>query len=421
METGILFHHQAAPDYWEHLVTSALDDGRITPEDANFIRKFVAYKQGSRGITFARATKIAQTLISWRQIFKTPWNEAAIDDLLEARAKLTSYTNGRGRSYKQNTIADHLRVLKSFYRWMVSRGHSRIKNEELAELKAPATDTETTKPHDLITAEELAKMIQACKTHRDRAILAITYETGARIGEIARLTWGDIQFDKYGARCVIHDEKTKKKRYPRLINSIAYLAAWRNGYYRGVAAAEGDNYVFIDTKGSPMEYRAITQVIQRAAKRAGITKRIHAHLFRKSRITELIKRNFQESVVKEVFWGNAATSMFKTYLRLSERDIDNEFLRKLGLVREEELNEELNKNKPKQCAYCFAVNPPESKFCRMCGRPLTTEAKAEVEKASATVQEMLKAVLMDPGRAKILLERLQELPDQAKFNNQISI
>lgn len=375
------FHYHTAPGYWEEQLGKAEAEGRIDGSDAGYIRRFVTYKQGAEGISHSRCTKITQTLLSWRQVFEPHWDEATVDDLFAARVRLTSMKSKKGKPYKQNTIADHVRILKSFYRWLISRRYSGITLDELSELKSPPTDKETTDPGDLITADELAAMIKACKTHRDRAILAVLYESGARIGEVARLRWSDILFDKYGVRCTVNDTKERKKRYPRLINSTAYLAAWRNGYYG--PSAEGSAYVFISTNGEPLEHRAISQVIGRAAERAGIKKRIYPHLFRKSRITELVRRNYQESVLKETFWANPDTMMFRTYLKLSERDIDDEFLRKAGLKTENEID--AGDDKPRQCMYCLAVNPPGSRFCRMCTKPLTSEAADKVREA----EEML--------------------------------
>jgi len=394
------FHHQAAPGYWEEQLGKAEADGRINSGDAALIRRFVNYKQGGQGITHTRATKLTQTLISWRQVITQPWDEVTIDDLFAARVRLTSMKNSWGKPYAQNTIADHIRILKTFYKWMIARGHSTITTDELAELKAPPTDIETTDPGDLITSDELAAMIKACKTHRDRAIIAVTYETGARIGEVARLRWSDIQFDRYGVKCTINDTKEKKKRYPRLINSTAYLAAWRNGYYG--PAAEGDAYVFISTNGKPLRYRTMSQVFERAARRAGIEKRIHPHLFRKSRITELVRKNYQESVLKETFWANPDTSMFRTYLKLSEKDIDDEFLRRAGLKTESEIDADAGK--PRQCMYCLAVNPPGSQFCRMCTRPLTTEAR---QSQGEKVNSLLTHMDQDP-RLALIDQKLEE-------------
>ena len=393
------FHYHTAPGYWEELLGKSEREGRIDGRNAAYVRRFVHYKQGSEGISHSRSTKIAQTLTSWRQVFEPPWDEATIDDLFSARVRLTSMQSSWGRPYKQNTIADHVRILKSFYRWLISRGHSKITKDELAELKSPPTDKETTDPSDLITADELAAIIKACKTNRDRAIIAVTYETGARIGEVARLRWSDIQFDRYGVKCTIHDTKEKKKRYPRLITSPSYLAAWKNGYYG--PAAEGSAYVFISTDGKPLAHRAISQVITRAAARAGIKKRIYPHLFRNSRITELVRKNYQESVLKETFWANPDTSMFSTYLKLSEKDIDDEFLRRAGLKTEAEIG--TDDDKPRQCMFCLAANPPGSQFCRMCTRPLTGAAR---EEQNQKVDALLDRIGGDPRLA--LIDRKME-------------
>jgi integrase len=399
------FHEQGEPGYWDRQLTKAEADGRIDSRDAAMVRRYINYKQGGRGISHMRSTKISQILVSWKQVLSIPWIEATIDDLFAARVRLTAMKNSRGQPYKQNTVGDHIRILKGFYKWLAARGHSTIRTDELAELKPPATDSETTDPGDLMTAEELAAMIKACKTHRDRAIIAVTYETGARIGEVASLKWSDLQFDKYGVRCTINDTKERKKRYPRLINSTAYLAAWRNGYYG--PSAEGQAYVFVSTGGEPLKYRAISQVIERAADRANIKKRIHPHLFRKSRITELVKKNYQESVIKETFCANPDTQMFRTYLKLSEKDIDNEFLKKAGLKAEHEINED--SDKPIQCIYCLAVNPAGSRFCRMCTKPLTSEAAEKVRKAEEMIEnepeyESLISAVKEKTRREVVIE-----------------
>jgi hypothetical protein len=137
------------------------------------------------------------------------------------------------------------------------------------------------------------------------------------------------------------------------------------------------------------------------AARAGIEKRIYPHLFRKSRITELVRKNYQESVLKETFWANPDTSMFSTYLKLSEKDIDDEFLRRAGLKTEAEIGTDTDK--PRQCMFCLAVNPPGSRFCRMCTRPLTEAAR---EEQGQKVDTLLDRIGEDPRLA--LIDRKME-------------
>jgi hypothetical protein len=82
-------------------------------------------------------------------------------------------------------------------------------------------------------------------------------------------------------------------------------------------------------------------------------------------------------VIKEAMWGNLDTAMFKTYVKLSEKDIDAEFLERAGIAKKEEKEE--NNHLPRQCKYCFAMNAPTSKYCHMCTRPLTGEAANAVD------------------------------------------
>ena len=42
-------------------------------------------------------------------------------------------------------------------------------------------------------------MIDACQTSRDRALIAMLYDGGFRLKELATLSWGDVKFDEIGA------------------------------------------------------------------------------------------------------------------------------------------------------------------------------------------------------------------------------
>jgi len=52
-------------------------------------------------------------------------------------------------------------------------------------------------PQDVITHKEFEAMLKACQNSRDRAMLSLLYETGARIGEIAAMRIEDVIFNDY--------------------------------------------------------------------------------------------------------------------------------------------------------------------------------------------------------------------------------
>jgi len=165
------------------------------------------------------------------------------------------------------------------------------------------------------------------------------------------LQWKDVVFNEDGTvGLALNDTKTRKIRHSLLGASVEYLAGWRNNY---PGPADNSHFVFVTDDKEPMEYRAMAQVVSRTAIRAGVDKRVTPHLFRKSRITSLIRQNYQESVIKQAMWGNLGTNMFKTYVVLSEQDIDAEFREKMGL--KEKGDQRRQENDPRQCSYCFAM------------------------------------------------------------------
>ncbi|KCZ71398.1 site-specific recombinase XerD [Candidatus Methanoperedens nitroreducens] len=79
-------------------------------------------------------------------------------------------------------------------------------------------------PEDMLSEEEIEKMISACEHPRDRALVACLYESGGRISEIGNLKIKHIKFDQYGAVLMVGG-KTGMCRV-RIIFSSPYLATW---------------------------------------------------------------------------------------------------------------------------------------------------------------------------------------------------
>lgn len=283
-----------------------------------------------------------------------------------------------GRPYKQNTKHDKIQALKQFYSWLIKRGISHVDPERIKEIRVPERDRHTTRPEELITPDEVRRMIEACKRSRnptrDRDIIATHYESMARIGEIGRLTWSSLSFDEHGVMMTITDEKTKKLRYVRLVMAAEYLQSHlEESRTRG---RDLNGFVFLSERGQPMTYPDFESLYKRVAQRAGIKKRVHSHLMRKSRITELMKKRRQESIIKKMAWGNVTTREWETYAVLCSQDIDDEVLDMYGIKHIQDAGPD--PLAPIQCEKCLVINPPTALFCIRCRSPLTEEARAAV-------------------------------------------
>jgi site-specific recombinase XerD len=94
-----------------------------------------------------------------------------------------------GRGYSQATANNRWRGAQRFFSWAVQR--DRIDTHPMAKLKAPRVDDN---PPAILTTGQLSAILGAAKGKRfedvrDRAILRLFIDTGARRAEIANLRW----------------------------------------------------------------------------------------------------------------------------------------------------------------------------------------------------------------------------------------
>ena len=351
------------------------EKGIITEDDAHLIDEYLVKRKADKDLSPGRVTKILWTLLSWRR-FVPPFRRNTITDLYKGLdAMKTGTQKGKGHStepYSKNFVYDTVTIVKPFYLWMIEAGYSPLKEKDILALKRPKRDLMTKTVADILTEEEIKKMVLTCESTRDRAILMMLYDGGFRIGELAKLTWGQLAFDSYGVVINV-DEKTGKPRYVRLIAATPYLAKWKDDY---PFEPTGNNLVFISHQNKAIEYNAIYRQIRRIAERAGIQKNVHPHIFRHTRITNMMEKGIPESVIKSMMWGSLTTDMFACYAHLSNRSIDDALLEQAGIKRpkKDDKDEVLA---PRQCPMCHLINGPTSRFCGQCGMSLTEEAEKE--------------------------------------------
>jgi len=366
--------------------------GYITRDDESLIWEYLHEKQARDHIQYQRSRKISSLLVNFRKFMPVQFRDAQITDIYAGITDIQNGTNNKGKRYSQNSIHDFIVALKGFYVWMIENGYSTIPEKKLRKISAPPVNRHTKHPDEILTHEEIDKLIESCEYPRDKAIIGTLYETGCRIAELSRLVWRDIKIDEYGAKILIReDRKGLKPRYARMTTYAKYLAVWREH-----SDGEPDDPVFtLRSSNEPLTYIAIMKLLQRLKARSGITKRIHPHLFRHSRITHMIAENWQESVVKKTMWNNLATTMFQTYVTLSENDIDAEALDRANLEKKEKKQKG---HLPRPCPNCHQVNPPTAKYCMNCQWPLTEEGIASTE-------QLLDWIKSDPEFLAVTIEK----------------
>ncbi len=283
------------------------------------------------------------------------------------------------REISDETKRQYKIVLKVLFKWLNGGEYP----EQVKWLKTSSKSRNNKLPKDLLIEDDVKRMIDAADNPRDKALIALLWETGARIGEIYDLKVGDFQDYTYGLQIVIRG-KTGARRLP-LIESVPYIRAWLNAH------PERNNrkvpvWINIGTrgKGKKVGYRALLKMLNEVARRAGIDKPVNPHHFRHSRATYLANR-FTEAQMCEWFGWVQGSDIPAKYVHLSGRDIDAAYARIHG-IKDEKIPDK-SKLTPIDCPRCSEKNAPDARFCHRCGQALTLEAAMEVEEAESRVLE----------------------------------
>ena len=298
----------------------SLKDSEISETNKKLILNFVNYCF-SEGIGEHRALKYLSTLkIVAKSIF-TDFDKATEDEI-------RAYVGSIERSALSDwTKHDYKVSLKKFYKWL-NGGEEPLK---VRWIKTTLKKHDRKLPEDMLKEEEVELMIDTALNKRDKAIIALLWDIGARIGEIGNLRVKDIKFDDIGISILVNG-KTGPRRV-RAVWSVNYLKDWLKDHpnQKNPEAPLWFNFAKKTEKLEAMQYGAIRMQLNKISKKAGISKKIHPHLFRHSRCTHMASY-LTEAQMNVYFGWVQGSDMPSIYVHLSGRDVDDVILKANGVV-----------------------------------------------------------------------------------------
>jgi site-specific recombinase XerD len=297
------------------------------------------------------------------------------------------------RDYTDETIDTYKNVIRSFWKWMDPDDDGDAP-ETVAWIKLNNSTGSDKLPKDLLSKEDIEAQAEAAKNPRDKALIWILYETGARIGEIIDLTVGDIEDREHGKKVVI-EGKTGARRLP-LVESVPYLNKWLNAHPNPTKDAPLWCKIQQGGPDDQLGYRYIRdKILRKTMEEAGIDKPSNPHHYRHSRASYLAN-HLKEAQLCAWFGWVQGSDVPARYVHLSGRDIDNAYDEMHGLYVPEEDGDE---PQVRECDRCNELNEPDAAYCMRCGFALDPERVASFEEE---VGDDLKADYRDtePGDDK---------------------
>lgn len=236
---------------------------------------------------------------------------------------------------------------------------------QVAFIKTTMKTNKAKLPEDLLTEDHIKKMLNAAISLRDKAIIALLWDTGIRIGELVNIKIRDVGLEGEVAHIQVYG-KTGARKVP-IVFSVPYLSA----YLQLRENAKPEDALFVSEGTWKYAQRraasgGIAKVLRVTAQRAGINKRIYPHLFRHSRATNLANR-LTEPQMRQFFGWTKGSGMTSVYVHLSGRDLDDSFLRAIGKKPPEKI---FVQQTERPCTRCKKINPGTNIHCSQCGAAL---------------------------------------------------
>ena len=169
---------------------------------------------------------------------------------------------------------------------------------------------------DLLSSAEIESLIKACSNRaptgvRNRAMIALAWRSGLRIGEVLALKPKDVDLDA-GTLVVQHGKGDKRRVVGLDSGTVALLARWLD--VRKKRGINGRATVICTLDGGVIEQSYVRHLLPRLAAKAGIEKRVHAHALRHSYAIELEKEGATISTIRDLL-GHSSAAVTDRYLR----------------------------------------------------------------------------------------------------------
>ncbi len=249
-------------------------------------------------------------------------------------------------------------------------------------------------PEDILTDEDVQRLLKAALNFRDRALISILYDTGCRAGELLAMRMKDVEFSdgmahvrlrgKTGERRVlITDSEPDLRQYLNLLGDREPSGPL---WYKIGDSHQGVPYY------EAMDYPALAKTLKVIKARAKITKRCNPHSFRHAAATKLAGLVTEQEMKKYLGWDNAS-AMAAVYVHMNDKALDKKILEVKGYVRPKDVEVKPN---VRDCFKCHEHNPLTNRYCLRCGTPLDEKAMVDSQSREDIMKEAITEALKDP-------------------------
>ncbi len=239
------------------------------------------------------------------------------------------------RGHARTTVARKLSCTQTFFKFITKeRLLESINTSQQGDIpKLPLSFHRPKQPKQLphfLTQSEVAQLLNACARvqddsalsffpHRNRAIIHTLFASGIRVSELTQLNWQDLDWDLGELRVL---GKGQRER-------IAFMsdAALRDlKRYQALSPhTQANDPIFLNRDGLRLTPRSVARLINQVGEQAGLSKKLHPHLFRHSFATFLLNNGVDLRAVQELL-GHVSIRSTQIYTHVTTERLRKAYL-----------------------------------------------------------------------------------------------
>lgn len=273
------------------------------------------------------------------------------------------------------------------------------------------------KKSELLTTSELISFFKAVSKvsrypMRDVPMVMCFYEGAFRLGEL-QMRVGGIVYKEYHGE-INTTGKTGEKTAP-VVLAYKPLLEWLQ-HHPHKDEPEAPLWWSFSSNG-PLQYEYLRQLVKKAAREAGIRKKVWNYLLRHTKLTDFAKKHSNQLLKKLGNWKKG-TKMMDVYVHLSNEDLEDAVLEEHGL---KQFNKE-NKLTTKPCPRCNERCTDVDVRCGKCGLILDQElAMKVVKKEEEYKSKMEKTIKNLEVQMSQLMQMYQNIQKQSNASNNVKM
>ena len=283
-----------------------------TATDARLIDMWLG--SGKRANSPATQSSYRRTANKFLASVGKPLQWITLPDLQAWRESLTG---------SESTKRTHIATVRSLFAHAQKTGYIRLNPAVM--LEAPAVPQAVHRR--VLKVEDVRKIVDACQTPQETALVRVLYNSGARVSEALSLTWQDVtprSEETGGAVLKIVDGKGHKPRDAGINkDTYAALVALRHESTPDTA------YVFATRSGHALDRHAAHKLLKRVLLRAGVkvdkdsqSSSVSAHWLRHSHATHAVAAGASVTDVQAQL-GHASLATTTIYVQASAYSADS--------------------------------------------------------------------------------------------------